>query len=178
MKNLIISTFLLISVSTLGQSIDAELLQRVSHNDQNETGTPTGFLSRSNINGTPEEGSLFYDNNTKNVYIYTDEGWRRVYIAPKILEITGNYTLSDTDDGNVIKARSASAITLTVPAGLPPGFNVSVYQTDSGNVSLVGAAGVTLLNRLSCFVTAGKDAGVGIISTESDTFHITGDLKD
>ena len=170
--------FVLISFSTvvIGQTIDAGLLQRVSHNDESATDTPTIFLSRGDITGTPQEGSLFYDNITKNVYIYTDAGWSRLYMAPKILEITANYTLTEADDGNVIRAKSTTPITLTIPSNLPVGFNVSVYQTDTGNVTIMAQNGVDLLNRLSCFVTAGKDAGAGIISTQLNTFHITGDL--
>jgi len=160
----------------IAQSIDAKLLQRVSHNDESETTAPTIFLSRNDIVGIPDEGALFYDNIAKNVYIYTDTGWSRLYIAPKIIKINTNYTLTEADDGNVIKAENITDITLTIPQNLPIGFNVSVYQTNTGTITITGASGVTLRNRLSCFVTAGKDAGAGIISTEANNFHITGDL--
>ncbi len=178
MKPYLLLIVLCISTISIGQTIDAQNLQRISHNDENATNTPNAFLSRSDITGTPDEGALFYDNTTKNVYVFNDNGWQRLYKAPQIIEITGNYTLSEIDDGNVIKAKSSTGLTLTVPLNLPVGFNVSVYQTDTGQVTISGTIGVSLLNRLSCFVTAGKDAGAGIICTENNTFHITGDLTD
>lgn len=157
------------------QTIDAGLLQRISQNDESATTNSGTFLSRADITGTPEEGAIFYDNITKNVYVYTDNGWRRVYIAPKVTEVTGNYTLTDEDDGNVLKVNSNSSVALTVPAGLPIGFNVSVYQTGTGNI-IITPSGTTLHNRLSCFVTAGQHSGAGILSTDTNVFHITGDL--
>ncbi len=38
------------------------------------------------------------------------------------------YTIDATDNGKVIQTTGASAITITIPAGLPTGFNCTVVQ--------------------------------------------------
>ena len=89
---------------------------------------------------------------------------------------TASYTLSTTDNGAVITFNSATNMVLTVPSGLPIGFNISVYQLGTGTVTFTGS-GTTLNNRLSQFTTAGKDAGANLVATAVDSFHVTGDLE-
>ena len=100
--------------------------------------------------------------------------------AQKTVEVvnkTSNYTLKASDNGKVFTFNSTSAITLTVPSGLFVGFNISIYQTNTGKVTISGATGVNILNRLNRFKTAGKNAGAGLVCTSSNSFHLTGDLK-
>lgn len=102
------------------------------------------------------------------------------WIDPNLAEVvnkTTNYTLVLADNGKVFTFNSAADVTLTVPAGLPVGYNISIYQIGNGNVTITGAGGVTVLNRLSRFKTAGRDAGIGLIATATNVFHLTGDLK-
>ena len=89
--------------------------------------------------------------------------------------VTTNYTLLATDNGNVITVDSAGDVNLTIPDGLGIGFNVSVYQIGTGTVTLV-SDGTNLRNRLNRFKTAGRNAGIGVLSTAMNIFHITGDL--
>ena len=93
-----------------------------------------------------------------------------------VKNVTANYTLLASDNGSVITVNSATDVNLTIPAGFDIGYNVSVYQIGDGKVTFV-ESGTTIKNRLSRFKTAGKDAGVGIIATATNIFHITGDLK-
>ena len=95
---------------------------------------------------------------------------------PSVNTKTTGYTLTAGDNGSVLTFDSATDVVLTVPSGLPIGFNVSVYQLGDGTVTFT-ASGTTLKNRLSRFTTAGKDAGAGVVATGTDSFHITGDLK-
>lgn len=102
------------------------------------------------------------------------------WIDPNLAEVVNkitNYTLVLADNGKVLTFNSAADVTLTIPAGLPVGYNISIYQIGNGNVTITGAGGVTVLNRLSRFKTAGKDAGIGLIATATNVFHLTGDLK-
>lgn len=133
--------------------------------------------SLADITGTLQDGMIFYDTVTDKAYVYTNGQWRKVYYAPIINAQTSNYTLTAADDGNVITFNSATNVTLTVPAGLEVGFNVSLYQLGIGRVTIIGAGSVNVLNRLSRFNTAGPNAGAGLICTAIDTFHVTGDLK-
>ncbi len=97
--------------------------------------------------------------------------------TPEVVNRTSNYTLTANDNSKVFTFSSASDLTLTVPSGLPIGFNISIYQTGTGRVTITGAAGVTVLNRLSRFRTAGQHAGAGLVSTSTNSFHLTGDLR-
>lgn len=93
-----------------------------------------------------------------------------------IKALTASYTVVAADNGLIITINNAAATTLTLPSGLPIGFNISVYQIGAGNVTISGS-GTTIKNRLSRFKTAGLDAGIGIVCTATNTFHVTGDLK-
>jgi hypothetical protein len=122
------------------------------------------------------DGTLVYDSTIKKLYVYADTAWKELVFTPKIVEKIGDYTLVEGDNGAIFTFNSSSAITLTIPSGFPVGYNVSVYQIGTGKVTIVGS-GTTVKNRLSRFRTAGKDAGVGIVSTASDVYHLTGDLR-
>lgn len=95
----------------------------------------------------------------------------------RVLTKTLDYTLTANDNRAVLRFDTTNDVTLTIPAGLPIGFNVSIYQVNSGKVTITGASGVSVKNRLMRFKTAGKDAGAGIVSTSADVYHITGDLR-
>ena len=106
----------------------------------------------------------------------TGTQWKDIKLA-EVVSKTSNYTLTVNDNGKVFTFNSSTDVTLTVPNGLPIGFNISIYQTNTGKVTIVGSGGTTILNRLSRFQTAGKDAGAGLICTNTNNFHLTGDLK-
>ena len=106
----------------------------------------------------------------------TGTQWRDPATA-EVVNRTTNYTLTADDNGKVFTFNSTSDITLTVPSGLPVGFNISIYQTNTGRVTVSGAGGVTIFNRLSRFRTAGQHAGAGLVSTSTNNFHLTGDLR-
>jgi len=125
---------------------------------------------------TPTLGMLIYNTTDKKVYYYNGAQWKGID-KPRVLPKSANYTLQTDDDGVILTFDSTTDITLTIPAGLPIGYNVSVYQINTGKVLVSSAAGVSIKNRLSRFKTAGKDAGIGIVSTANDVYHVTGDLK-
>lgn len=163
-----ITVILMYCAFAKAQTVEADLLLQTAH------GATT---ARTDVTGTPENGMFFFDSVTKRAYVFTDGVWRKVYYAPIINQQAGAYTLLPSDDGNVITINTASDVTLTVPTGLEVGFNVSIYQIGTGRVTIVGAGGATVLNRLSRFRTAGPNSGAGIICTASNVYHVTGDLK-
>ena len=172
--NLILFLTILCTTTTFAQ-VDAQSLMHL-HRFTDEANFTT-------ITGTPEEGSLIYNEDNKRVYYYAGatNGWTKLSIAPNIIDKTADYTLVSSDDGNVITFPGDADYTLTIPAGLPVGFHISVYQKDdgainNGNITILGS-GATIINRLSNFVTAGDGSGIGIIALEADTYYITGDLK-
>jgi hypothetical protein len=86
------------------------------------------------------------------------------------------YQLVQGDNGKVITMNSASAITLTIPAGLTAGFNCMVVQYGAGTVTIAGS-GVTILNRSNYTKTGGQYAIVTIVSPVANTFITGGDMQ-
>lgn len=167
-SNFIIYLLLLTSFVTYSQ-IDGSLLLGLTNATSAEMNAVTN----------PSNGSLIYNSDEQRVYQFNGSNWDELQIkkTPTIATKTASYTLTVADNGNVLTFNSSTDITLVASAGLPIGFNVSLYQIGDGQITILGAAGVTLKNRLSRFKTAGKDAGVGLICTSADVFHLTGDLK-
>ena len=86
------------------------------------------------------------------------------------------YTLQASDSGKVLTFNNALAISLTIPVGLPVGFNCTVVQKGSGAVTFVSSTGVTTANRLSRTMTAGQNAVASIVSIYSNYFITSGDM--
>ncbi len=126
---------------------------------------------------TIQEGALVFDSSLKKIFKFNGTEWKELLTSPSVFPKTGNYTLIEEDNGNILTFDSATDVVLTIPAGFVIGYNVSIYQIGNGKVTISGAAGVTIKNRLLRFKTAGLDAGAGIVCTANNTFHVTGDLK-
>ena len=104
----------------------------------------------------------------------SDGGYRITSNA--INALTGTtYSLLTSDDGKVITWSNASGVTLTVPSGLPVGFNTTVIQIGAGAVGITGS-GTTLNSFEGKLRTAGQHAAVSIISYSSNIFNIAGGL--
>lgn len=169
MKLIFTTITLIFSITTAFSQLDANALIAVPQ----ASTTDINAISTATIT----EGSLVFDSTTKKLYEFNGTAWKEILTTPDVVEKTADYTLTGTDNYSVLKFNSATDVTLTIPSGLSTGFNVSVYQLGAGKVTIVGDTGVTVKNRLSRFKTAGVDAGVGIVATDTDVFHITGDLK-
>jgi hypothetical protein len=88
---------------------------------------------------------------------------------------TTNYTLVASDSGTIISFTSASAITLTIPASLPDGFNCMVVQYGTGQITFTGS-GATLYNRNSYTKSAGLYAAVSLLHMGSNYFIVSGEM--
>ena len=87
-----------------------------------------------------------------------------------------SYTLLVGDNGKVITLNNAGAITLTVPASLPAGFNCLIVQTGAGQVTFA-ASGTTIQNRQSNTKTAGQYAIATLVHLGSNIFVTSGDME-
>jgi len=87
------------------------------------------------------------------------------------------YSLVQGDNGRVITMNNASAITLTIPTSLTAGFNCMIVQYGAGTVTIVGASGVTVVNRSNYNKTGGQYAIVTIVSPVANTFITGGDMQ-
>lgn len=61
---------------------------------------------------------------------------------------TASYTLANTDSGKIVEmSNSTAATTITLPATAPAGFNCTVVQVGTSNVTFANATGTTLFKR-------------------------------
>jgi hypothetical protein len=93
--------------------------------------------------------------------------------AANITSVSANYSITSADNGKVIQSTSASAITITIPTGLPTGFNCTVVQMGAGQVTFSG----TLLNRTGFTKTASQYSVVSILHLGSDKIIVTGEMS-
>ena len=93
-----------------------------------------------------------------------------------ISTISASYSLASTDNAEVIKSDAASAITVTIPTGLPTGFNCMVLQYGAGQITFAAASGVTIINRNAYTKTLGQYAIATVLHLGSNIVVISGEL--
>ena len=94
----------------------------------------------------------------------------------QINTISNSATLAATDNAEIIQSNASSAITVTIPTGLPTGFNCMVLQYGAGQITFSPAAGVTLINRNSYNKSIGQYALVTLLHIGSNVVIISGEL--
>ena len=93
--------------------------------------------------------------------------------AANVATITGAYSITAADNGKIIQSTSASALTLTIPAGLPTGFNCTVVQMGAGQITFSG----TYVNRTGFNKTASQYSVVSILHLGSNSIIVTGEMS-
>ena len=93
--------------------------------------------------------------------------------AANIVSTAINYSLTAADNGKVIQSTSASAITITIPTGLPTGFNCTVVQMGAGQITFAG----TYLNRGTFTKSASQYSVVSILHLGSNNIIVTGEMS-
>ncbi len=93
--------------------------------------------------------------------------------AANVASISANYSITSADNGKVIQSTSASAITITIPTGLPTGFNCTVVQMGAGQVTFSG----TYLNRTGFSKTASQYSVVSILHLGGNSIIVTGEMS-
>lgn len=101
--------------------------------------------------------------------------WRKVSLQSS----TVAYTLTNTDlAGNVIRTlTSATAVTLTVPAGLTGTEPMTIVQGGVGTVTVAAANGVTIKSFGGALALAGEEAWATLIPLGSDTYRLGGNIR-
>ena len=93
--------------------------------------------------------------------------------AANVASIAANYSITAADNGKVIQSTSATAITLTIPTGLPTGFNCTVVQMGAGQITFSG----TFLNRTGFTKSASQYSVVSILHLGSNSIIVTGEMS-
>ena len=108
--------------------------------------------------------------------VSSDNGYR--ISSSAINAQTGTtYTFLATDNGEVITFNNGSEITVTVPTGLPVGFNCTAIQLGAGQVGFTAASGVTLNSYSSAFKIAGQHGSASVLSYSTNIFNLSGSLN-
>jgi hypothetical protein len=83
------------------------------------------------------------------------------------------YTIDASDNGKVIQTTGASAITISIPAGLPTGFNCSVVQMGAGQITFSG----TYFNRTGFTKSASQYSVMSILNLGTNNYIVTGEMS-
>lgn len=89
---------------------------------------------------------------------------------------TASYTLQASDRGKLVLMDVASAHTVTIPLGLPPGFQCIVQTIGAGQTTFTAGSGMTLKNRGATYKSAGVDAVSTVFTRSSTIATVAGDL--
>jgi len=90
---------------------------------------------------------------------------------------TASFSLSNTDDGRYVSVVSGAAVNVTISSSLNTNFNCLIFQSGSGQVSIItGSTATVLRNRQSFKSLAGQYAVASLVRVASGDFILSGDL--
>lgn len=96
-------------------------------------------------------------------------------VGTEIQDVAGTtYELSTEDHNKILNFTSASAVTLTVPAGLGLPFTCGLHQGGVGQVSLQAAVGVTINEIDGLLATEGRYALLALVQMSANVFTLVG----
>jgi hypothetical protein len=93
--------------------------------------------------------------------------------AANVGNIAAAYNISAADNGKILQSTSATAITITIPTGLPTGFNCTVVQMGAGQLTFSG----TYFNRGSFTKSASQYSVISIIHLGSNNIIVSGEMS-
>ena len=93
--------------------------------------------------------------------------------AANVASISANYSITSADNGKVIQSTSASAISIAIPTGLPTGFNCTVVQMGTGQITFTG----TFFNRGGFTKSASQYSVISILHLGSNSIIVTGEMS-
>jgi hypothetical protein len=143
--------------------------------------TPYGMLYMGDYISDNFGAYMSYDSTTgefalkNNSYCVSDGGYR--ITANAINAQTGTtYTFIATDNGKIVTFNNGSAVTVTIPTGLPTGFNCTAIQLGAGQVGFTAASGLTMNSYGNQYRLIGQHASASIIEYTTDTVNLSGNL--
>lgn len=140
--------------------------------------TPTLTLSSTT---STSSGRIAFDATTDKIIV--GDGTSAIEFAPSTILTNSQsaaYTLVLSDKDKMVEIGSASAVNLTVPlnssVAYPVGSQINILQTSTGQVTIVGAAGVTV-NGTPGLKLRSQWSSATLIKRSSDTWVAIGDLS-
>lgn len=98
-------------------------------------------------------------------------------------QTTTTYTFVGTDASALVTLSNTSSITVTVPTnasvGLPVGTQLNIIQINTGQVTVVGASGVTVASSAATSNSPklrGQYSAASLIKADTNTWYVVGDI--
>lgn len=144
--------------------------------------TLTGASDVSTIS-TPVAGLLIYNTATagtapNNVvpgyYYWNGTAWTQISNG-LILDAskTASFQVAAADNNKLFLISSASAVTVTIPTGLPVGFSCQFIQTGAGVITFLGSS--VTLNSANGLTSRVQNSAVGLVMSSSSAGYVFGD---
>jgi len=102
-------------------------------------------------------------------------GYRITSNAINAQTATG-YTLQASDNGRIITFDSAATHTLRIPTGLDIGFNATIIQLGTGQVTCTGLSGATVNCYASGNKILGQHGSASVLCYASNVYNLAGTL--
>jgi len=105
----------------------------------------------------------------------TSDGGFRISSGAINAQTGTTYSLLSTDNGKIITMNNGSSSIVTIPSGLPVGYNTTVIQLGVGQVGFTGS-GTTINSAEGKLNIANRYSAANIISYTTNTFILAGGL--
>lgn len=103
--------------------------------------------------------------------VVLDGGNVPITMRSSTIPFTVSHTAMASEDGNVLANSSSSALTLTIPAGLPANWGCALLQvTALGTCTVSAGSGVTIVG--STLATSSTGGTLAIIWTSADNYVV------
>jgi hypothetical protein len=145
--------------------------------------TTRWFVGNSTVNAFSNSIQLQLEDATLSSVVNTSvisSGGSLLSANIQINQQTGTaYTLAASDSGKYVTMDNGSAMTVTVPAGLPIGFRCMVLRLGAGTCTLsnTGQTGCTIQSRTGSFAVSTQYGSASVFQTQTaNTYIIDGDV--
>ena len=110
---------------------------------------------------------------TGTSYIFAESGFR---VGSSALNSqTDSYSLQSSDNGKIITVNAGTVKSITVPSGLPVGFNCTVIRVGAGRVTF-SASGTTINSVDGLLEIASQHGAASLLCYSNNTFNLSGNL--
>ena len=86
---------------------------------------------------------------------------------------TASFQVAAADNNKLFLISSSTAVTVTIPTGLPVGFSCQFIQTGAGVITLLGSS--VTLNSANGLTSRAQNSAVGLVMSSSSAGYVFGD---
>ena len=89
------------------------------------------------------------------------------------LVLATSFSVAVADNNKLFLISSSTAVTVTIPTGLPIGFSCQFIQTGAGGITLLGSS--VTLNSANGLTSRSQNSAVGLVMSSSSVGYVFGD---